>query len=94
MSLQVYEGRPARRPEVWLRKTDKEIAMYDPLGNRVHLLNDTALAIWELCDGNTEPAEMVTAICDLCDMHRDVVSEDVMRILGEFDAAGLIQWEA
>jgi hypothetical protein len=93
MSLRLHAGRPARKPEVWLRKTDNEIAMYDPLGNRVHLLNDTALAIWELCDGNTEPDEMITAICELCDMHHDVVSEDVTRILTEFDKAGLIQWE-
>jgi hypothetical protein len=93
MSLQVHPGRPTRRPDIWLRKTDNEIAVYDPLGNRIHLLNDTALAIWELCDGDTEPGEMITAICELCNMHRDVVTEDVVRILDEFDAAGLIQWE-
>jgi hypothetical protein len=35
---------------------------------------------------------MVRAICDLTGMHRDVVTEDVDRILTDFGTAGLITW--
>jgi hypothetical protein len=94
VNTSLRNDRPVRRPDVWLRKTDREIAVYDPLGNRIHLLNDTALAIWELCDGDTTPAEMITAICDLCGMHRDIVTEDVERVLVDFDEAGLVLWES
>jgi hypothetical protein len=59
----------------------------------VYLLNETALAIWDLCDGETSPAEMVTAVVELTGMHPDVVTEDVERILKEFEEAGLLSWE-
>lgn len=94
MNTSLRDDRPVRRPDVWLRKTDREIAVYDPLGNRIHLLNDTALAIWELCDGETTPAEMIAAICELCGMHRDIVTEDVERVLSDFDELGLVLWES
>jgi hypothetical protein len=78
---------------VWLRKTKKETTIYDPGLGSVFLLNDTALAIWELCDGETTVEEMVTAVCELCGMHRDIVVEDVDRILTAFGAAGLLTWK-
>jgi hypothetical protein len=56
----------------------------------VHILNATALAIWELCDGQTRTGEMVGAICGLSGLPRDVVEEDVGRILGEFQRAGIL----
>jgi PqqD family protein of HPr-rel-A system len=69
-----------------------ENALYDPQTGSLHLLNDTALAIWHLCDGSTEPGEMVIAICEVSGLHPDIVAEDVRRILGEFDEVGLLTW--
>ena len=45
-----------------------------------------------LCDGETDPREMVDAICGLSGLPNEVVSEDVDRILGEFDRAGILTW--
>lgn len=56
------------------------------------MLNDTALAIWHLCDGETSTEEMVTAICELFNTERDVVVHDVNRILEKFESAGLLFW--
>lgn len=86
------ERRPARVPSVWIRKTRDETLAYHPGTGGAHLLNETALAIWDLCDGETHPQEMVEAICQLCGMHPDVVGEDVARILLEFEEAGLVVW--
>ena len=94
MSLFVREGKPDRKKGVWLRQARDENAVYDPETGSVHLLNSTALAIWDLCDGETDPEEMVTAICALSGLHRDVVAEDVERVLGEFESAGIIVWDA
>lgn len=93
MSLTVRQGRPVRKPEVWLRQAGEENAVYNPATGSVFLLNETALAIWDLCDGETSPEEMVTAVVELTGMHPDVVTEDVDRILGEFEEAGLLTWE-
>jgi hypothetical protein len=91
--ITLRKERPMRRPDVWLRRAGAENAAFDPLTGSVHIMNETALAIWELCDGRTQPKEMVGAICELCSMHPDIVVEDVSRILGDFETANLITWE-
>jgi PqqD family protein of HPr-rel-A system len=94
VNLSVRQGRPVRRKDVWLRNTKEEIAVYNPATGDVYLLNDTALAIWDLCDGETKPEEMMDAICDATSLPPEVVAEDVERILLEFDHAELIDWVA
>jgi hypothetical protein len=84
--------RPARRPGVWLRRAGQEVALFDQHRKAVHLVNDSAAAIWDLCDGSTEPDEMIEAICTISGMPREIVVDDVERILGEFEEAGLITW--
>ncbi|MGH2784129.1 MAG: HPr-rel-A system PqqD family peptide chaperone [Actinomycetota bacterium] len=87
------EGRrPLRKEGLFLRQANGENAVYDPASGQVHLLNATAWAIWDLCDGETDPEEMIDAICEISRMHRDLVSEDVRRVLSEFDVAGLLRW--
>ncbi len=86
----VQHGRPLRREGVTLRRSGDEIILYDPAEDRVHFVNETAAAIWELCDGETEEDEMIVAICQLTGMLPDIVREDVDRLLAEFTVAGLI----
>ena len=93
MNVALRQGKPLRRPGVWFRQAGDENAVYDPLTESLHLLNDTALAIWELCDGETKPAEMVKAICDLFETFPEDVTQDVHQILLEFENAGIIFWE-
>jgi hypothetical protein len=85
-------GKPLRHPDVWLRQAGKENAVLNPSSGSVHMLNESALAIWHLCDGKTSPEEMVEAICDVSHMPADIVAEDVARILGEFEVAGILEW--
>ena len=92
MNTEVRQGKPARKAEVWLRQAGVENTLYDPDQGTVHILNDTALAIWNLCDGETDPDEMISAICDLSGMPAEVVTEDVERTLTELDGAGLLEW--
>lgn len=91
----VLDGRrPVRKKDVWVRRAGTENALFDPETQAVHLLNATALAIWNLCDGETEPAEMIMAICELSRLHEDVVTEDVARALADLERARLITWSA
>ncbi|HYY08433.1 MAG TPA: PqqD family protein [Actinomycetota bacterium] len=88
----VGERRPLRNPRVWLRQAGAENVVYDPAREAVHVMNTTAVAIWVLCDGETDPSEMIAAVCALSALPYEVVEEDVTRILGEFDDAGVISW--
>jgi hypothetical protein len=62
-------------------------------GEVVHILNETARAIWELCDGQTEPREIVESIVALFDAPRQTVVRDVERALADLHAAGLLRWD-
>jgi PqqD family protein of HPr-rel-A system len=93
MTKDVRQGRPVRREDVWLRTSGEENAVFDPATGGLHLLNETARAIWDLCDGQTTPAEMVMAICQVSGLHPDVVREDVERTLEEFEGLGILRWE-
>jgi hypothetical protein len=93
MNIDVIKGGlPLRRQGLWLRQVRGENAVYDPETGNIHLLNETAWAIWDLCDGATRPDEMIDAICELSHMHRDVVAEDVRRVLEHFNDARLVTW--
>jgi len=92
MSILVRNGNPIRKSETWLRQAGDENVVYDPETEAVHLLNATATAIWVLCDGETTPDEMVDAICELSGLPREVVVEDVRRILLQFDEAAILTW--
>ncbi len=93
MTLLVREGKPARKADVWMRQSDTENVVYDPETSSVHMLNTTAMAIWVLCDGDTDPDEMVEAICELSGLPREVVEEDVRRILLQFEEADILSWK-
>ena len=92
MTLTLRHDCPKRRAGLWIRQVEGETSIYDPGTQEVHLLNDTALAIWEQCDGQTLPSEMVAAICELSGLPEDVVLEDVASALDGLDRAGLLLW--
>jgi hypothetical protein len=54
-------------------------------------LNPTALALWELCDGQTAVAEMVDAVCVLFEVDPDRARADVEAALTDMAAAGVIR---
>ncbi len=86
-------GLPLRRHDVRIDMAGDRPTLYDPERDELHVLNDTALALWELCDGATTPEEMVEGVCALFTAVRDMVAEDVARALAEFTRAGLIHWQ-
>jgi hypothetical protein len=83
---------PRRRPDVWVRNAKGEHTLLNPESGTVQLLNDSALAIWQLCDGQTRPDEMIEAICELSAAPREMVAEDVQRTLESFERANLLTW--
>ena len=85
MSTTPVRGRPRRRSEVWLRHEGDRVSVYDPETARAHSLSSSDLAIWHLCDGETDPNEMVAAICEVSKMHPDVVAENVIRTITAFE---------
>lgn len=61
-----------------------------PAGARL-LLNDTAAAAWELCDGQTRVAEIVGAMGELYSASLATIERDVWSALRELQRLGLVE---
>lgn len=57
-----------------------------------HLVNETALALWQLCDGATTIAEMIDGVCALFDAPREAIAGDIEAALDQLWRAGLLRW--
>lgn len=89
----LFWGLPRHTSGIWLLRHRDESVLCDGTGVRVCVLNETASALWELCDGSTTGEEMVDAVCLACAVDRDRAVHDIERALGELSRAGLIQWQ-
>jgi hypothetical protein len=83
---------PRRRDDVRLH--DRELRSYLVVPDRgvAHELNPTARAVWELCDGATTVDELVVAICQIFSVEREDATADVVAIVGQLEAVGLVGW--
>lgn len=68
---------PERRGELVQSASSEGWTVYEPTTDSLHVLNDSAKAIWELCDGATSPSEMAAAISELTGLDLDSAKRDV-----------------
>lgn len=64
--------------------------VYEPETDSLHVLNDSAKAIWELCDGETSPSEMAAAISELTGISESQANSDVQVALSDLRSTNLI----
>ena len=83
---------PGKRAGIEIRREEDGGALFDADGRKLCALNETALALWELCDGATAPEEMVDAVRIACGVPEEVASVDIGRTLRELTEAGLLSW--
>jgi PqqD family protein of HPr-rel-A system len=82
--------RPLRQGQAWVRRESDDAAVYNPDTGVLHLLNPSALAIWELCDGHTTVTEMIEAVAEVTDATEEVATTDVVATLEYLQEAGLV----
>lgn len=84
------QSRPLRTDGAAIMRRGEVTVLAPPdLGRRV-ALNPTALALWELCDGETTVEEMVEAICSLFAVAREQATADVQSALAQMRDAGVV----
>jgi len=83
---------PVRRTDVRLIDEDSRSVLIDDREGVTHVLNPTARAIWELCDGTTTLDELVDAICQVFSVQHGVALRDVAAVLAQLEDAGLVAW--
>jgi len=81
---------PLRRGEVFREAGPEGTAIYEVDSDGLHVLNASALAIWELCDGQTTIDEMATAIAELTGLEIEVAATEVAATVDILSQLGLV----
>jgi hypothetical protein len=69
---------------------DDNVAIYDEVGQVLVMLNATASAVLDCCDGSTTFDAMVTQLAQLHSTSVDSIREDVRRTLRKLASLGLV----
>ncbi len=84
-------SRPLRRADVRVHGSgDVSAVLTDSDGSAAFELNDTALALWELCDGRTSVAEMIGAVTMIFAEEPASLEHDILAALDKLLQDGLI----
>lgn len=85
-------SRPVRTPGIIARDMGGETMLYGADEKAVHVLNETAKLIWDLCDGahSLEDMQRVIRTHFAVPEQHDVIG-DIQRILAIFANKGLLQ---
>lgn len=81
---------PVRREGAEGVALDDNIAVYDDVGQLLILLNASAGAVWNLCDGTTTVAEMVQELAETYPEDARVIGGDVRETLRKLAELGLV----
>lgn len=83
---------PQRRGGVLLEMIGSDEAfLYNPDADAMHVLNFTALTVWNQCDGSHSIAEIGTHLRTICQCDvTAAVESDVQEIVGTFAKLGVL----
>jgi hypothetical protein len=81
---------PVRREGASAVPLDDNIALYDEVGQLLILLNVSAGAVWELCDGTTTVDDMVRRLAAAHPDDARVIGEDVRQTVRKLADLGLV----
>jgi hypothetical protein len=89
------EPAPHRREDLMRYSADRETFLYDRQADVIHVLNPTALAVWELCDGAHSPAQIAGYLAThFAGVPEGEADGAVRALLTTLEQKTLIQWEA
>jgi hypothetical protein len=81
---------PQSRSDISTVELDDNIAIYDEVGRVLVLLNVSAFAVLESCDGSTPFKSIVANLAHRYDADLEVVREDVWRTVRKLASMGLV----
>lgn len=82
---------PHHSPDLVEERVEDQLVVYDPWRDRVHLLNTSAAAVLDLCDGKTTVAEIIGTFKSILPENGFDCEQEVPRILGEMLDQGLLE---
>jgi hypothetical protein len=81
---------PRRGGQVLSQRVAETIVLLDPVSGCYFTLDDVGKHIWELCDGSHDVGEIVASVCAVYAVAPEIVQTDVVELLEELAAEGLL----
>lgn len=82
---------PKVRADLVFRTVDEDLVVYDPLMDRTSLLNLSAAAILDLCDGTRDARAIASVLREELGGEAEVPEDDVERMLAELQGQGFFE---
>ncbi len=67
-----------------VRRTGLDVIVHDPQHEKIHILNRSAGAVLDLCDGEHDPAQIASLVRAGMDVPQERVLSDVLATLDTF----------
>ncbi len=83
--------RVVRKPGVVFTRTGDQALLVDDEGGNVHVVNESAARVWELCESSPTVEEIVSRFADAYGKDADTVGADVDGILKTFRDLDLVE---
>jgi hypothetical protein len=84
--------KPRRQPDYRLEVIDNELLLFHPARTQMLYCNETASMIWQLCDGQRTPQEIITLLSEAFPEAVDTMADDVKATLKQFSRHGAIEF--
>ena len=81
---------PRRVDAILDYEVQRDLALYDPRSDIVHMLNLTASIVWDLCDGTRSVQQIAQELAEIYGMDAPRLETDVRQIIAEFHDTGVI----
>ena len=81
---------PRPNPDVTLERAGNEAILYDRANRRVHVVNESAARLFELCDGESSEETLTIDFAAAYGLPIAEVEGDVRAILGTFRRLGVL----
>ena len=82
---------PQRRKEGLVVETvHEEVLLYDPASGQTHHLNQSALEVWQQCDGRRKTVDMARRLTATYDVDFEKALDHVEQLVALFTESGLL----
>jgi len=85
------DDKPSRRTDLVVETHESEAHVSDPISGDTHVLNASAFAIFQLCDGATTISSMAEALATVTPLDTEEARRQVEDIVAVFAEKGLLQ---
>jgi len=87
----INDENPRRIDSLEINEAEDGLVVYDPATGTVHHLNPSAAVVFDLCDGDREPAEIARILGEAYDLSSPPLDE-ALAALRDLSERGLVQW--